>query len=187
MEKDRKKVPSLAEQRQRLSQYKRLLREIKEDRERLTRLSARLLRCAPAGLPEHAGYTSEELEGYRKYIDENLDRCVMLVAALQQYINGIADSETRRLFIFRYVYGYSWQKVAFAMGWYDESLPRKKHNRYLLAHPEMLIPSSPAALEDKLSDMDEALRREVVEIGIPTKRQPGGLPPLQKGLCSPGL
>ncbi|MBQ8350474.1 MAG: hypothetical protein IJY20_00315 [Clostridia bacterium] len=165
MKKDRKMSSSLEEQRQRLSQYKRLLREIKDDRARLAQLSARLLRGAAAGLPELFGFTSEDLEEYQRHIDENLGRCIALAAGLQQYINDIADSETRRLFIYRYVYGYSWQKVAFAMGWYDESVPRKKHNRYLEAHPQFAIPPAHPALEDRLPDIDAALRREALEIG----------------------
>jgi hypothetical protein len=165
MQKDQQTAAFVQEQKQKLSQYKRLLREIKEERARLAQLSARLLRGAAAGLPDLFGYTSEDLDALRRHIDENLERCLSLAAGLQQYINGIADSETRRLFILRYVYGYSWQKVAFAMDWYDESVPRKKHDRYLAAHGERSIPAVAGATADSLADIDVALRREALETG----------------------
>lgn len=156
MQEEKINAAHVREQKKRLSQYKRLLKEIKADRLRLAQLSARLVRAAEAGLPDLFGLTPAELENYRARIDENVERCVSLAAGLQQYINAIEDSEVRRLFILRYIYCYSWQRVAFAMGWYDESVPRKKHDRYLAAHPEPVgLPGEVA-----LPELDEALRRE---------------------------
>lgn len=164
-EKTEKKTASVREQTRALSQYKRLLREIKTDRQRLRQLTDRLARGVATGLPEFCVFTAEEVEGYRRQIDENQTRCLLLAATLQQYINAIADSETRSLFIWRYIYGYSWQRVAFAMGEYDESKPRKRHNRYLEAHPIMVVKTADSQLAARLRGTDEALRREVIEIG----------------------
>ncbi len=63
-------------------------------------------------------------------------RCVALVEELQDFINSIEDSDTRRVFTMRYINGFSWQKIAFQLGGYDESWPRKKHDRYLASHSE---------------------------------------------------
>ncbi len=118
------------ERKRSLSQYRRLLAEIREDRLRLAQLAGRLLRENPAGLPERVGEL-DALKGYRERVEENLSRCTALVEELQSFINEIEDSELRRLFTLRYINGYTWQKVAFLMGGYDESAPRKKHDRYL--------------------------------------------------------
>ena len=170
MEQETKKASDVRERAKKLSQYKRLVREIRDDRLRLAQLSGQLLRAGRgasrvAGLPDLFGFTNEDLDGYRRYIHENVERCLALVAGLQQYINGIADSEIRRLFIWRYVYGYSWQKVAYAMGWYDESLPRKKHNRYLEAHIDEPFFAEAASCPEKIARMDDALRHEALAKG----------------------
>ena len=36
--------------------------------------------------------------------------------AAHEYINGVTDSEIRRILTFRYIYGYSWDKTARNMG-----------------------------------------------------------------------
>lgn len=116
-------------EKEKLSQYRMLLGEIKADRERLAQLAGRLLRANPAGLP--LGIDSEGLAGYRDKINENLERCVTLLEEIQTYINSIEDSEMRRIFTLHYINGHSWQRVAFDIGEYDESYPRRKHNAYI--------------------------------------------------------
>ena len=122
---------SYHEMKRRLGQYKDLLREIERDRMRLAQLAGRLSGYNPAGLPPGARLSMEELSDYRIRIEENLIRCVELSREIQDFINSIEESELRRLFTLRYINGYSWQKIAFALGSYDESVPRKKHDRYL--------------------------------------------------------
>ena len=164
MEEKKKGKEALAKQKQQLSQYRRLLREIRAERARLSQLCSHPEKGA-AGLPALSGCAAGELETYRRHIDENLSRCLSLAVSLQQYINDIRDSETRRLFILHYIYGYSWQKVAFAMDGFDESMPRKKHDRYLQAHPHFAIPPDPRAGE-RIDDIDAVFRREVSGIGL---------------------
>ena len=122
---------SLRETKRRLSQYRDLLREIQQDRLRLAQLAGRLARLNPAGLPEGAALSRDDLADYRARIEENLVRCVAMTEDIQSFINAIEESELRRLFTLRYLNGYTWQKIAFTLGAYDESVPRKKHNRYL--------------------------------------------------------
>ncbi len=138
--------PTLKAKKQLLGQYRRLLKEIAYDRLRLGQLTGRLLRQNPAGLPDGAGTLSvAELGAYRARVEENMARCCALVERLQAFINQIPDSETRRIFTLHYINGYTWQRVAYAIGGYDESHPRKKHDRYL-AHitPEEMQLLAPA-------------------------------------------
>ena len=51
--------------------------------------------------------------------------------ALNEFINNIADSEIRRIFRYRYIEGWTFQKIAFKVGNGDESGIRKKHNKFL--------------------------------------------------------
>ena len=165
MAKRKRKYVSVADQVTEFSQYKRLFCEVQHDRRRLAELQARTSLCtAPAGLPDLFGADGQALEDYRARIDENLMRCMQMIADLQCYINAIADSEIRCLFVWRYLYGYSWQRVATAMGVGDESVPRKKHNRYLAAHPYRLFMAGRAVSADRFREIDEALRREAPEI-----------------------
>ena len=122
---------SLRETKRRLSQYKDLLQEIGRDRMRLAQLTGRLARLNPACLPEGVAIPQHDLIDYRDRIEENVVRCMELVKDIQDFINGIEESDMRRLFTLRYLNGYTWQKIAFSVGAYDESVPRKKHDRYL--------------------------------------------------------
>lgn len=54
--------------------------------------------------------------------------------AIELFVENIPDSETRRIFRYRYIVGKkrpSWQYIAFKIGHYDEQHPRKKHNDFL--------------------------------------------------------
>ena len=53
---------------------------------------------------------------------------------IEDFINGIPDSVTRRIFRYRYIDGKvrpSWQWIAFKIGHHDEQYPRRKHNKFL--------------------------------------------------------
>ena len=124
----------LASRRTRLSQYRYLIREIREDKLRLAQLTGRLLRLDASGLPARE-QDEEDTAVYRARIAENLDKCITLVEELQAYINDIEDSELRHIFTLRYIHAYSWQRIACALGGHDESYARKKHDRYLAKNP----------------------------------------------------
>ena len=120
---------SFAEKKKRLAQYQMLLREIQDDRLRLAQLAGRLMRQNPAGLP--IGEVNSHFSGYEERIAQNIANCERLAREIQEFINGIEDSMIRRVFALRYLNGYTWQKVAFVVGAHDESVPRKRHDRYL--------------------------------------------------------
>ncbi len=130
-----KSAPSpLARRRDALSQYRYLIREIREDKLRLAQLSSRLLRLDASGLPVPER-SEEETVAYRARIAENLNKCISMVEELQAYINDIEDSELRHIFTLRYIHAYSWQRIALSLGGHDESYARKKHDRYIEKNP----------------------------------------------------
>ncbi len=53
---------------------------------------------------------------------------------VEEFVDGIDDSLTRRIFRMRYIDGEvrpSWQWIAFKIGHHDESYPRRIHKKYL--------------------------------------------------------
>lgn len=59
---------------------------------------------------------------------------------LNKFINDIEDSELRRIFRMRYIDGRTFQQIAFRIGYTDEQLPRKKHNKFLKSTKSTKIP-----------------------------------------------
>ena len=49
----------------------------------------------------------------------------------QQRRITVEDSQMRIILTLRYVQGFSWQKIAYAIGEHDEQYPRRKHNAFL--------------------------------------------------------
>lgn len=106
-----------------LQNFRGLKREIEDDRRRLLEL---------ANTSNVVGnrYSKASRE-YRRQIEYNIARCSIEYARLQAFINGIKDSTVRRIFTMYYIYGWQWQKIAFAIGAQTEAAPRLKLNRYL--------------------------------------------------------
>ena len=48
-----------------------------------------------------------------------------------RFIQSVEDSQMRIILTLRYVQGFSWQKIAYAIGEHDEQYPRRKHNAFL--------------------------------------------------------
>lgn len=67
-----------------------------------------------------------------KTLKDRLEKCEDLKLKIEQFINDIPDSRTRRVFQYRYVDEMEWLPIAYRIGKYDESYPRKViHDRYL--------------------------------------------------------
>lgn len=63
-----------------------------------------------------------------------LRRLEMQKKAIEDFVNAISDSVTRRIFRYRYIDGKvkpSWQWIAFKIGKHDEQYPRRIHNKFL--------------------------------------------------------
>lgn len=52
---------------------------------------------------------------------------------ITEYINTVSDSKIRRIMQYKYVDGYTWQRIANVMH-YDKSYPEKAVTRYLNKH-----------------------------------------------------
>lgn len=128
MKKEKEKNQTAAEIIIRLREYSVLKKEIAHDRARIAQLEHKS-NGNPAGLP--LGADMEMLEGYRAAVKENLERCCKLLEYAQRCINEIEDSEMRRIFTLYYINGWSWQRVAFAIGMHSEASARIKHNRFI--------------------------------------------------------
>ena len=112
-------VPS----RQELDNYRSLLKEATDQRIRLRFLEKDAERLG--------GINSPKAEAYRNAIKRNITSCCEIAAKVQIFINTIEDSRVRRIFTMYYIDGWSWQKIAFAIGSHSEATPRNMHSRYL--------------------------------------------------------
>ena len=128
--KNKKTSSALAERRDQLSQSRGLLRRVQAGKLELARLTGQLLRLSPFTKREAKGRAREILR-MRKNLLGELARCEELLAALEKYIGEIEDCELRRIFTLRYIHAYPWRRIAFAIGKYEESYPRKRHDRYI--------------------------------------------------------
>ena len=116
-----------------LAQYRHLMLEVNEGKMRLRELQAREKELIDTDDEVLAVRVTAKAEAYREQIRRNIERSYEGAVAIQTYINLIEDSETRRIFTLYYIKGYAWRRVARDLGYADESVPRKKHDRYILA------------------------------------------------------
>lgn len=82
---------------------------------------------------DYAGADRKELrlKLLSKTLKDRLDKCEELKLHIEQFISSIPDSRTRRVFQYRYIDNMEWLPIAYRIGGYDESYPRKIHERYL--------------------------------------------------------
>jgi hypothetical protein len=57
--------------------------------------------------------------------------CIKQYRRLLDFISNVDDSQMRQILTLKYVYGKSFQQIAFAIGKSDEQIPRKKHDKFL--------------------------------------------------------
>lgn len=108
---------------ERLEKLRSLKREIERTKKRIE-----LLKSDGTKTLKSAKRLKKICDILEYYVDEASKEA----KALLEYIMGIEDSTIREIFMLRYYDGIgSWQKIAFEMGEYDESLVRRRHNAYL--------------------------------------------------------
>lgn len=120
---------------ERLKQYKSLKAEIEELAEQIHRLeSSDIVQGSDKEFPyikHNFKVETAECDRTRELLRKELGLLKAEYHALNEFINNIADSEIRRIFRYRYIEGWTFQKIAFRMNETDESYPRRKHNKYL--------------------------------------------------------
>lgn len=75
---------------------------------------------------------TEKLDRLNKVLTKRVQKCEDMKIEIEEFINTIPDSRTRRVFSLRYIDGLTWMQIARRIERYDESYPRKViHDRYL--------------------------------------------------------
>ena len=78
------------------------------------------------------GDYAAEIADLRGIIASNIQRCWYELNRLHRYIASIEDSQMRQIMTLRYVYGYTWQRVAMDIGGGNTGdSVRKAHDRFL--------------------------------------------------------
>lgn len=124
-----------------LSQVYYLNREIDQDRERLEELRKKAQSPSGSNLSgTFSGGTAEsnverytaEITGRENAINEKIIQCEQEKTCLERYIATIPDSLTRQIFTLRFIYCYSWSRIALSVGGGNtEEGVRKRVYRYL--------------------------------------------------------
>lgn len=74
----------------------------------------------------------KRLKRLKRLLAKRKDTCEEMKIEIEEFIDTIPDSRTRRVFQYRYIDELPWQQIAFKIGKHDESYPRKMiHDKYL--------------------------------------------------------
>lgn len=84
-----------------------------------------------SGISDSTGRLATQRAELHELISLKLKECIIARTRIERYINDIHDSEMRMILRLRHINGLSWQQIAFSIGGYDESVPRKKYNKYI--------------------------------------------------------
>ena len=134
-----------------LRQYTDLIVEIKELEIRISKLKDKKIRVVCDSVTGSNPYFPYEMknfniEGYNypeadkkeknlirlnKILCDRRTKCIELKLEIEEFINSIPDSRTRRIFQYRYISNLEWLPIAMRIGKVHESYPRKIHDRYL--------------------------------------------------------
>lgn len=122
-----------------LSQLYYLKKEIRQQQKRLQELETAATSCTSkiTGMPHGTGINDKiskyaaQIADLKGLLDLNLKKCFYELNRINRFIESVEDSEIRMILTLRYIQNLSWQKVAFAIGEYDEQYPRRRHNTFL--------------------------------------------------------
>lgn len=131
-----------------LKQYNDLQKEIKELEQRIERVKNKKIQVVSdtvKGSPYfpynervikvtgiEADRKEQQIDKLNNILYKRRAKCKELAFQIEEFINTIPDSRTRRVFSLRYIDGLSWLQIARRIERYDESYPRKViHDKYL--------------------------------------------------------
>ena len=131
-----------------LKQYNDLQKEIKELEQRIERVKNKKIQVVSdtvKGSPYfpyndrtfivtgiEVDKKEQTLERLNSILCKRRAKCTELKLQIEEFINTIPDSRTRRVFSLRYIDGLNWLQIARKIERYDESYPRKViHDKYL--------------------------------------------------------
>ena len=73
----------------------------------------------------------KKIKTLKSKLVERKTELINVVCEINEYINEVKDSEIRQIIILKYINGLTWDKIATHLNYADESVPRKKMDRYL--------------------------------------------------------
>lgn len=84
-----------------------------------------------SGTGDKVGRMAAMIADLRTQLSDRRGECMDELTRLYAFIDGVEDSLTRQVLIYRYVDGMTWQKIAAELGETDEQYPRRLHNKFL--------------------------------------------------------
>ena len=76
-----------------------------------------------------------QIADLKALLNKNIEKCFDELNKINEFINSINDSLIRQIIIYRFIYGFSWNKVAHTIGGGNNAeCLRKKMYRYLKYH-----------------------------------------------------
>lgn len=84
-----------------------------------------------SGTSDKVGNNASMIADYKAELIKDKNKYWKEVNRLLEFIRAIEDSEMRQIISLRYRNNFTFQQIAFAIGHYDESYPRRKHNAFL--------------------------------------------------------
>lgn len=132
-----------------LKQYSDLQKEIKELEQRIERVRNKKIQVVTDSVKGSSKYfpyversfvitgleedkKEQQLEKLNSILLKRKTKCEEIKLQIEEFINTIPDSRTRRVFSLRYIDGLNWLQIARKIERYDESYPRKViHDKYL--------------------------------------------------------
>ena len=125
---------------EKLIQYCDIKEEIKRLEKRIERLRKQpdyVADVVQNGYKHHAvirGYDRKrehKLDVLEDILQERHDTLLSIQIEVETFIDTIPKSDIRDIFTYRYIDNMEWHKIAQKMKLNDESVPRKRHDRYL--------------------------------------------------------
>lgn len=122
-----------------LSQLYYLKKEIRDLEQRIKELETAATDCTTkiTGLPHGTGINDKignyaaQIADLKSLLDLNLKKCFYELNRVNRFISNVQNSEMRLILTLRYTQNLSWKNIAFTMNYQDESVPRKRHDRFL--------------------------------------------------------
>ena len=125
-----------------MSQLRHLKYEARELMDRRKELESSATSCATRiddrpktkELADKVGNYAIQIADLREELYDKLYQLYREYVRLNRCIANVKDSQMRVILALRYIKGFTWQKIAYAIGEHDEQYPRRKHNSFLEKH-----------------------------------------------------
>lgn len=128
-----------------LLRYKRLnnyidckLDQIAQLRELATRLSPTAMFDKNGNVSDKVGRTVAKIVDLERVVDKQVDELVEIRSEIMRTISSVPDIEIRTMLEYRYINGWSWQKIATKMNYTRDHLTGYLHRKALRTVDEII-------------------------------------------------